>query len=300
MSFNGNSAGFNLTGNKLQLVEINVKGNDVLLENADDYSFEESFTGDAKESVFISNLQTAYDNLSLRKKPDFSSVSFSLPADYFLTFNMPVEKKLLKKEFDEHLLWEFSILFPEKDPDDFVIQTIELGADKDNSFVVCIGKNNLKKIHKFCVRNNLKLKFIDFSHLSVHNYICNLENSAEILLSVYASGADISMALIKNDEVHNIRVLKNNANSPLSSFIADKIFKAFPELENTGGQVQYYISGEQVTGSDVFELNSEFEVPFQRIDPFSKIKKSAATEYLENDENNSQYLAAASMALRFS
>lgn len=300
MSFNGNSAGFNLTGNKLQLVEINAKGNEVLLENADDYTFEETLDSNAKESVFISILQNAYENLSLRKKPDFSSVSFSLPAEYFLTFNLPTEKKLLKKEFNDHLLWEFGVLFPDKNPDDFIIQTINLGADKENTFVICIGKTSLKKIHKFCVRNNLKLKFIDFSHLSVHNYLCNLDGNNEIIMSVYVSGEDLSMTLIKNREVSNIRVFKLKEKTPLNKFLPEKLLKAFPELENTGGQVQYYISGEQITSSDVFEVNSELDIFFQRLDPFSRIKKSSTTEYLENDENNSQYLAAASMALRFS
>jgi len=300
MTFVGNSAGLNLSGNKLQIVEIAVKGNEVILENADEENLEDLLTADTKESKFISQLQGAFENFSLRKKPDFSSVSFSLPADFFLFFTLPIDPKLLKAELEAHIRWEFSILFPKEKVDEYIIQKVTLGAKKNNLFVICIKKEDVKKIHKFCMRNNLRLKFVDFSHLTVHNYLCNINLPGETILSLYLGFNMISAAHIKNGQVEQIRLLNIVDRKEIHKQISQELTELFPDLNASGEKVSFYLSGDELTISEAFEFDTAFNLQFKKVDPFVNFKKNAVTEYFDGEESNTKFISAASMALRVS
>ncbi|MCW8849426.1 MAG: hypothetical protein OQJ81_05545, partial [Melioribacteraceae bacterium] len=197
MSILTNQLGLSLSESKIQLVEIVNKENSVYLENVDEEYFEEPIDSDTKEAKFIHILQNAFNEIILRKPVSSSKISVGLPPHYFKAFELPIDKNLTKNDVNEYIKWEISKLFPSY-KSTFSFQKIILNTPNYEQYkkmlVFAIDQNFLKRIHKFCTRNNLKLQFVDNVHIAVVTLVVE-NNSAKNILSVFIEDNHISSLL---------------------------------------------------------------------------------------------------------
>ena len=171
MFSNLNHVGFNITRNKIQLVEVVREASKFCLENVDEYIFEEEFDFNFQESEIISVLQTSFNSFLSNAQLKSKNISVSIPFKEFKVFEIPYEPSLSPHALDEHIKWEFSILFPTIKSEDYILRTLVLTnrENENNLLVVGLLSKIVKAIHKFCVENNLNLKYIDKTHFAFNS-----------------------------------------------------------------------------------------------------------------------------------
>lgn len=305
MSFFQNHAGFNITDSKLQLVEVCYKDDNILLENVDEEYFDEFLDLSAKETKLISILQNAYNEIALRKPILSSTVSFTLPQSFFKIVELPIDDTLTKDDFIDHLKWEASVLYPEYQPQDFVIQHIPLedGLLHEHKSVILIAviKRYLKILHKFCLRNNLKLGYVDNVHIASNMFV-QIESTAlgaDKAVSLYIGEKAFSLILLNNNMPvhHSVRVLK----SP--SDILDLITEDLERLKNLGYGTdeinQIYAAGENISDNLMQQVKERLGITIIKYNPFGKLTPSSHVS--ENDYYTDYYntfTAPAGIAIR--
>ena len=300
-----NQAGINITNSKLQIVEIVYKDKNFYLENVDEEHFESLFDLSLKESKLIFILQNSFNQLIKRKTLNSLQVSFTLPHNFFKIIEIPYDKTLVKSDLNEQIKWELSILYPENDPDDFVTQFIEVDKSihrKDNSLIIIsLYKKHLEVIHKFCVRNNLSLKFVDYAHIA-SNAIIKLENpklTEGTYLSFYITDSAISAMLSDGSHPIFLSVKKIDESFLLSKYYDDIVEKIETFDDAFGALRKVYVSGNNVSEQSVDELAMRFNVQVKIANPFNRIKINPML--YENPlfvERYNSFTAAAGIAMR--
>jgi Tfp pilus assembly PilM family ATPase len=112
MSLYKNHAGFQISNSKLRLVEVCNKGDIFSLENVDEEFFFDFLNFNDKETKLISILQNAFNEITLRNQLTSNIVSFTLPSNLFTILDIPYDDALTKKDLQEHINWELSLLMP--------------------------------------------------------------------------------------------------------------------------------------------------------------------------------------------
>lgn len=284
MSILTNQLGLSISESKIQLVEIVNKENSVYLENVDEEYFEELIDIYTKEAKFIHILQNAFNEIILRKPVSSSKISIGLPPHYFKIFELPVDKNLTKNDVNDYIKWEISKLFPSYNST-FSFQKIILNTPNYEQYrkmlVFAIEQNFLKRIHKFCVRNNLKLQFVDNVHIASVALLTE-KNSAKNILSVFVEDDHISSLLLSNgnllfesnDKYKTIPEISKIINELAEQIKTYKIVKSIDDI---------VLWGNSVTQELCNEINSITEINVERTNPFSNIK-------LSNRMNESKYV----------
>ncbi len=158
-----NHAGFTITNSKLQVVEVNYKNEQYILENIDEAYFNEQLDFEKdKEAKILSLLQGAFNELLIKKPLSSSSVSFALPLDIFSIIQLPYDNSLLHQDLIEEFKWELSVLFPYLSTKDMVIQYFEIDknylVDFHSALIISTYRRYFMLLYKFCQKNNLNLK----------------------------------------------------------------------------------------------------------------------------------------------
>ena len=275
MSILTNQLGIGLTENKIQLVEIVNKENSVCLENVDEEYFEEPIDSNTKEAKFIHILQNAFNEIILRKPVSSSKISFGLPPHYFKIFELPVDKNLTKNDVNDYIKWEISKLFPSYNTT-FSFQKIVLSTPNYEQckkiLIFAIDQNFLKRIHKFCTRNNLKLQFIDNLHIASSSLIFS-NNDLKNYLSVFIEDNNISSFLFseenllfaRSDKYKFVPEISEMINEVLDKIISNKIINSVDTI---------ILFGNSVTQELCNEVSTITEINVERVNPFNKIKIS--------------------------
>ncbi|MDO8551052.1 MAG: hypothetical protein Q7S39_13005, partial [Ignavibacteria bacterium] len=151
----GNHAGFNITSSRIQLVEINYKNSQFILQNLDEVYFDERLKlSEDKETKIISVLQAAFNEILIRNRINSKAASFTLPPEIFYTVQLPFDNTLLYQDLIEELKWHLSILFPYVFINDLVIQHIEIPKnriiDRDTILVSALKRKYLHWLKYFC------------------------------------------------------------------------------------------------------------------------------------------------------
>ena len=300
-----NHAGFNLTGNRLQLVEVNYKKKNFCLENTDEEYFNEFLDISVKETKFISVLQSAYDEIILRKPLNTNNVSFSLPHEFFKVANIPYDGTLISKDLIEHFKWEMSVLFPQYGSQEYIIQYIDVSKFKDGTdrraVVIAALRKYLKIIHKFCTRNNLVLKFIDNAHIA---------SNAALLLDNPASRDEYFMSILLSDKNLSLILLMNNIPVLFKIKHLDTVTDVIPKLLSEIGKLKeyniplssikkFYIAGDNISDSIIHRLEKTLSVSLIKYNPFNYIEVNPDlydNDYYSNKFNS--FVSAAGIALR--
>ena len=301
-----NHAGFTLTSSKLQVVEIVEKEDQFVLENVDEAFLNEPLDLEIdKETKISALLQGAFDEILIRNPLKSSTASFSLPPELFKVVQLPYDNTLLHQDLIEEFRWELSLIYPDINPAEQVIQYIEIEKNKlielNTSIIISLSRKYVKLIKEFCERNNLKLKFIDNMHLASERALTATNPISEkgLTLSVFLAGKQLSIIFsyqgkpvyFKVYYLHNAGEIVNHLNSELESDFHPNISRQM--LESA------YISGLELSGSMVETLREKLDIPFVNFNPFAKIKPNP--RLFENkyfSEKFNSFSSSAGLALR--
>lgn len=288
-----NHVGFNITKNQLQLVEVVRESSKFCLENVDECVFEKTFNFNSDEPEIISILQTAFNSLTKITPLNSKNISFSIPIGEFKLFEIPFETSLSNRAMDEHIEWEFSILFPALNSDEYILRRLKLATRENQKRLLIVGlsKKIIQALYNFSIQNKLKLKFIDNSHFAFNSTIKFRENRN--VLSVYLCSNYCSINSYLGKELHTtsqFEVYDNNS-------IIDSVYD-FVENQNIA-----YDKVHLASSLDVDELRlglkSKLNISVENANPFDSIATSESfiqNAYFINLPNS--FSAAAGMCYR--
>lgn len=299
-----NHAGINLTDTKLQVVEINFRDDAFFLETVDQIFHAEHFNPELPEDKIISLLQNSFDKLNKRKPIYSVNVSFTLPNNFFKIFEIPYDESLVKKDLIEHFRWELSVLYPETDNEDFLLQHIEINKSEfikeKRAIVIAIDKKHVHAINKFCEKNNLLLKFIDNVHLASNAFLY-LEKPLidnEISLSIYIDQNFSSVSAMDGVHPFYFKILNPSANSIFIELTETiKKMEDFNLSLNDFKRVLLY--GQDITEEFEQKVKNFFGLPLKKVNPFERLK--AENSVINNPFYKIKYnsfTAAAGIAIR--
>ena len=301
-----NHAGFNISSSRLQVVEINFKSDQFLLENVDEAYFNEHLNlENDKETKINSQLQSAYNELLVRKSIKCNFVSFTLPLDLFKIMQVPYDNTLLNQDLLEEFRWEFSILYPHLPINDLVIQYIEIDKNKINeagaAIVIGIPRKFLQIIHNFCTFNKLKIRFIDNVHIASDRalFVSNILQTKGLILSAYYSGNNLSVIFSYDCKPVYFKIIPITDAGQITHLLLDEINNNKYIGVNKNIIKNAYIAGEDLSVSLAKSLSDAIGLNFNFFNPFTKIKPES--NLLQNKcfiERYNSFSPAAGIALR--
>ncbi len=282
-----NNAGFNISKSKLQFVEVNYSENDFYLENVDEEYFSDFIDSSTKETKFVSILQSAFNSLILRSPLKSNIVSFSLPYDFFKIISLPYDNTLIDADLKGLIEWEFSVLFPKLYASDFALRFIKIDdsslLNKNRIIVYAIEKRILKILHKFAIKNNLTIKFIDNVHLTGNLLIFSdpgfnkLQNS----ISLFVNEESISFIVLEGSSPIYVKTLNYNNISEL----IPKVSEGFNSINQIGIDSQLihkaYVITDSISDNIIEQIRTKLNVNLLRVNPFEKIEQNPLIK--END-----------------
>ncbi len=274
-----NHAGFTLSSSRLQVVEIVNKDDQFILDNVDEAFLNESLNLELdKETKISALLQGAFDEILIRTSLKSSTASFSLPPELFKVVQLPYDNTLLHQDLIEEFRWELSLIYPDINPSDQVIQYIEIEKNRfieqNTSIIISLSRKYVKLIKEFCERNRLKLKFIDNVHLASERALTATNPVSEkgLTLSVFLSGKHLSVIFSYQGRPVYFKVYYlHNATDIVKHIAAELESDRHPNI-NRQMLESAYISGEELSTSMVETLREKLDIPFVNFNPFAKIK----------------------------
>jgi len=276
MAVLSNQAGINLTISKLQLIEISWDENEIVLENADEEFLSGYIDKNMKEPELVPIIQNAYNQIIKRRPLIAKNVSFTLPTQLFEFVELPIDDLLTKEDLADHLNWEFSVLFPHKDPSDLLLRYFEIGSydylNTKKILTAAIEKRILGSIHKFCVNNNLTLRFVDNVHFAA-NLLISPNYFSENYLSIYSDDDFYTLMIFEKGKP---KFFKSFEDQDLNSVIAK--IHADVQKYAAGHGVKFskiFLSGESVSEHAVMIIDDHFKLEIHKINPFVNLKTSA-------------------------
>ncbi|MEI7485760.1 MAG: hypothetical protein WCK13_13700, partial [Ignavibacteriota bacterium] len=267
--------------------------------------FNEYLDFNAKEPKIIASMQEAFDELIVRKPLKSKSVSFTLPHEYFKSVMLPYENSLIQNDLMEQFKWDFSILYPNLHVNDMVVQFIKVddynNGNEYNAIVLATYRKHLRLISLFCQQNDLKLRFIDNSHIASDNVIA-LRNgglSEGFCVSLYIAGNYISVTFRTNNRPVYFNIIPVvNAGEVLpkvtEELTKNKYIKVNPDII-----AESYIAGENVSDAFIQKANNALNLNFEKINPFEEI--SVRPEIFGNkmfSQKANSFTSAAGIAFR--
>ena len=284
--------GLNLTKSKLQLVEVVNESSKYCLENVDEHIFEEEFDFNATESKIISILQTSLDTLTERIQFKSKNISFTLPISAFNFFEIPYEPSLSEKAFEEHIKWEYSILFPTHSIEKQIIRSHKLAGEASKNKILVIGISRLlvESIFKFANQNNLNLIFVDNSHFASD---ASINLSEKKTLSIYVCDSLFSISSYLDKNLKTIKMFKRKTNFDFLNSI-----ESFIDSENIAYD-SIFIAGNDEVDELKIELESKLNIFAEIFNPFQSIQTSESfiqNAYFMNKPNS--FSAAAGISFR--
>ncbi len=272
MSSGLNHVGFNLTKNKLQLVEVVYESMKYCLENVDEHIFEEEFDFNSDTSKIISILQTSLNSLTERTLLKSKNVSFTIPINECTLFEIPYESSLSQEALEEHIKWEYSILSPIQNVNDQIIRSHKLTSEGSHKRILVIGISRLlvESIHEFASQNNLNLKFVNISHIASDAFI-NL--SQKKVLSIYLDDSIFSISSYLNQNLKTIKMFEKDSNLDILHSI-----ELFIDNENITYD-NIFIAGSSEVVELKVELASILRLTAEIFNPFETIHQSGVVRY---------------------
>jgi len=299
-----NHAGINITTSKMQLVEVNYSGEEFIIENADEEYFSEFLDLNAKETKVISTLQSAFDELLMRRPLNSKLVSFTLPHSLFHVVRLPYDNTLVHGDMIEEFKWELSALFPKPSKDEMVVQSIKVEDNKKTSssaIVVATYKKYLKLLNNFCQKNGLRLKFVDNVHMASDRIISisNTFSEKEIILSVYVTGEHLSVTfLFKGKPIYFDVVPLANAGEILPR-LSEELESGKSMKINPASVSKAFIAGDSISDSLIEKARKTLNIDFSRFNPFEELKVNPELfESRQFSERSNSFAPAAGIAFR--
>ncbi len=287
-----NHVGLNLTKSKLQLVEVVNELSKYCLENVDEHIFEEELDFNSDESKIISILQTSLNALTERTQFKSKNTSFTLPISVFSFFEIPYESSLSEVASEEHIKWEYSVLFPTQNIEEQIIRSHKLASENNQSRILVIGVSRLliESIFKFAKQNNLNLMFVDNSHFASD---ASINISKKKILSIYVEDSTFSISSYGDKKLKTMKMFNRKTNFDFLNSI-----ESFIDNENISYD-NIYIAGSSEVDELKIELESKLNILAEMFNPFESIQTSESfiqNAYFMNQPNS--FSAAAGISFR--
>lgn len=276
-----NRLGLNLSENKLQLVELVFSGSEYLLNGLEEVFFEAplNFESD-KETKLILTIQSAFNEILITSGISTSEISFSLPLQCFIFFQVPYDNTLLQNDLEDQFRWEFSILFPDKIESEYQFQFYEMEksifVQEPKAMVFAMKKKMIDLLYTFCERNNLILSTVDCNHFAFDKSLHLLDQNQKqgIIGSIYLDDPLISVELLFEQKPIFMKVFSLKDKARFVDQIKSILIKEIPV-----DLVQYkidkcYFGGDEVTISFVSQIEEQLPFPCYSVNPFVHFKTS--------------------------
>jgi hypothetical protein len=303
----GNHAGFNITSSKIQLVEVNYKNSQFVLQNVDEVYFDDRLKlNEDKETKIISVLQAAFNEILIRNRINSKAASFTLPPEIFYTVQIPFDNTLLYQDLFEDVKWQLSILFPHVFINDLVIQHIEIPKNRiinhDTILVSALKRKYLHWLKYFCEENNLKIKFVDNSHFASERALTTSQNLKEgITLSLYISSNYLSFIFSLGGKPFLFKVVFFASANEIPQIILKETSPTESVNLNRSMIDSFYVTGEDISNSFVNSLNANTGLDFKLFNPFENINPdSGLFENINLSRKSGAFSPAAGIAFRIS
>jgi Tfp pilus assembly PilM family ATPase len=272
MAILSNQAGINLTISKLQLIELGWNDNGIILENADEENLAGYIDKNMNEPELISYIQNAYNQIILRKPLAANSVSFTLPTQLFDFVELPIDDLLTKEDLADHLNWEYSVLFPLKDPSDMLLRYFEIGSysypNTRKVLTAAIEKRILGAVHKFCVANNLLLRFVDNVHFAA-NLLLGSNSAADNYLSIYSDDGFYTMMIFEKGKPKYFKAYDERDLNSIIIKMHDECDEYVSERNLKFNTI--FLSGESINDNVTKTIENHFKLEIRKINPFVKL-----------------------------
>jgi Tfp pilus assembly PilM family ATPase len=301
-----NHLGFTISSSKLQVVEVIQKEDQFVLENVDEAFFNEPINLELdKETKVISLLQGAFDEILVKNPPISSTASFSLPPELFKVTQLPYDNTLLHQDLIEEFRWELSLIYPDVNPANLVIQYLEIDKNRfikiNTAIIIALSRIYIQVIKNFCDRNKMKLKFIDNIHLASERALTAMNSASEkgLTLSVFLSGSIMSLIFSYQGKPIYFKVFPLNDATDIVKFLTSELnSNQYPDI-NRDFLESAFICGVELSSSMINTLREKLDLPFIHFNPFAKIKPNPGLfENKYYSEKFNSFSPAAGVALR--
>jgi len=271
-------AGLNVSCTKLQVVELLGSPDGVQLDNLNEVVFAEpiDYKSD-NETKILTQLQTAFDEFRISKPFKSKRLSFSLPLEMFYIAQLPFESTLLHRDIMEVIRWEFSVMFPFLNPEELILQYLEVEKNmiftKNTALVYAIERKYLKILNKFCVQNDLNFGYIDNAHLASERALALSDSIIKqgLKLSVYVTEKLLSIILSLDGKTISQKVHKLESQNDIRKFLERELSPTQSKNIMKGLVQAAYINGESATDTLAKKLTEETGIAFISFNPFDKI-----------------------------
>jgi len=301
-----NRLGLNLSENKLQLVELLFTGEEYVINTLDEAFFDEPLHFETdKETKILLALQSAFNELVIKKNITTTEVSFALPLRCYTFFQIPYDNTLLHNDLENQFRWEFSLLYPFKNEAEYQFQFYEIEktifVNEPKAIVVAMKKHLIDILFAFCEKNNLILTTVDCDHFAFDKsiHLINQQQMQGLVGSVYLDDTVVSFELLYELKPIFMKVfpLKNKAD--FVKEIETILTKEIP-VDLTQYKIdKCYFGGDEVTISFVSQLEDQLKIPCYFVNPFMQLTTS---ENFQNEkyyhEKAHSFAAAAGIAFR--
>ena len=271
-------AGLNVSGTKLQVVEVLGSPDGVRLDNLNEVVFEEPINyKSANETKILTQFQTAFDEFRISKPFKSKRLSFSLPLEMFYIAQLPFDSTLLHRDIMEVIRWEFSVMFPFLNPEELILQYLEVEKNmiftKNTALVYAIERKYLKILNKFCVQNDLNFGYIDNAHLASERALALSDSIIKqgLKLSVYVTEKLLSIILSLDGKTISQKVHMLGSQNDIQQIIEHELSPTQSKNIMKGLVQEAYITGENVSESLAKKLTEETGIAFISFNPFDKI-----------------------------
>jgi len=299
-------AGLNVSGTKLQVVEVLGSPDDVRLDNLNEVVFAEPI--DLKsdnETKILTQLQAAFDEFSLSKPIKSKKLSFSLPLEMFYISQLPFDNTLLHTDIMEEFKWEFSIMYPFLIPEELILQYLEIEKNmiftKNTAIVYAIERKYLKMLNNFCLQNDSNLGYIDNAHLASERALALSDSFIKqgLRLSVYVEKEHLSIILSLDGKTISQKVHKLESQNDIQQIIEQEISPTQSKNIIKGLVKAAYITGELVTDALAKKLTGKIGINFSSFNPFDKLTTTPKIiESLLYSQKFNSFSSAAGIAYR--
>jgi len=272
------NAGINVSGTKLQLVEIVGSPDSVLLDSLNEVIFTQPIDFKSEnETKILSQFQTAFDEFRIEKPFKSKKLSFSLPLEMFYIAQLPFENTLLHRDIMEEFKWEFSVMYPFLNPEDLILQYLEVEKNmiftKNTAVVYAIERKYLKILNKFCLQNDLNLGYIDNAHLASERALALSKSVIKLglRLSVYVSKKLLSIILSLDGKTISQKVHKLENQDAIHQLVERELSPTRSKNIMKGLVKAAYITGEISTDALAKNLSDKTGITFISFNPFDKL-----------------------------
>lgn len=298
-----NHVGVSVSSSKLRLVELIFSNNEFYAENVDEVDFREVLDPSDFNENSVNVLRSALNKLISQNNLKSNFVSFCLDPEFFEIIEVPYENTLLKNDLTDQFRWELSKLRPSLNPEDYLIQSIELQKTiykrENQAAILFLHKNILRSLKNISVESNLELKYVDYSHTSANLFfkVLKVPQTSEGISILKSEGC---ISVIYLSDLKPAAVIKKRYSNGEFENVIEKVFMYLQQQEIDLPKLSFaYYCSDDISESELSDIEHQIHFTPDVINPFKSLNFSDNfSSKVDITKNSSRFASAAGVALR--